>query len=104
MNSKPKIYSDCHHEHLYESLRILFEDRLGYELYRAIGLEWYHEKFWNVYPHPATAQQYLGLHQGTPYIVNPDDDTTLETLNCDFVDTGNGLYTYLLAYISQFRL
>ncbi len=54
-----KVLADLHHYDLYHSLQILFEKRLGWELYRPIGLEWYHEKFWNVYPHINTAKQYL---------------------------------------------
>lgn len=60
----PKILCDYHHEELYESLRILFEDRLGMEMYRPIGVEWYTEGFWKVYDHPSTVQQYLGLSMG----------------------------------------
>lgn len=54
-----KIFCDLHHGDLYRSLQILFEDRLGFEMYKQIGLEWYREKYWNVYNHPATAKQYL---------------------------------------------
>jgi len=65
-----RVFADLHHADLYYSLQLLFEKRLGGELYRPIGLEWYEEKYWNVYPHPATAQQYLALDQA---IVPPQD-------------------------------
>lgn len=58
------IFCDYHHHDLYTSLIQLFEVRLGYNMYRQIGMEWKEQGFWNVYPHPATALQYLGLHQG----------------------------------------
>lgn len=58
-----KVLADLHHADLFYSLQLLFEKRLGAELYRPIGMEWYHEKFWNVYPHIDTAQQFLGLNQ-----------------------------------------
>lgn len=58
-----KVLADLHHADLYYSLQLLFEKRLGAELYRPIGLEWYTEGFWNVFPHPDTAGQYLGLNQ-----------------------------------------
>lgn len=58
------VFSDFHNSGLYHSLQLLFEGRLGYNLYRPIGLEWYEEGFWAVYPSPDTAQQYLGLRQG----------------------------------------
>lgn len=54
-----KILADLHHEDLYHSLALLFEDRLGWQLYRPIGLDWFHEGFWHVYPHLDTAKQYL---------------------------------------------
>ena len=53
-----RILSDRHHMGLTESLRLLFEKRLGHELYFQKGLEWYPD-FWNVYPHIDTAKQYL---------------------------------------------
>lgn len=62
--SKIKVLADYHHEDLYESLRILFEDRLDFELYRGIGVDWYREGFWSVYEAEDTANQYLGLHLG----------------------------------------
>jgi hypothetical protein len=58
-----KVFCDLHHNDLYYSLQLLFEKRLGYEMYRPIGAEWWTEGFWKVYDHPATVQQYLGLHQ-----------------------------------------
>jgi hypothetical protein len=42
---------------------MLFEDRLGYNLYRPVGMEWWDKKLWNIYDHPATAQQFLSLDQ-----------------------------------------
>lgn len=60
-----KVFCDFHHQALYHSLHLLLEKRFGWELYRAIGPEWYHEGYWAVYPHPATADQFLGVHQGT---------------------------------------
>ena len=58
-----RCFCDLHHADLYYSLQLLFEKRLGAELYRPIGLEWREQGFWNVYDHPATAQQFLGLDQ-----------------------------------------
>ena len=58
-----RVLADLHHQALFHSLKMLFEDRLGWELYRPIGEEWWHEGFWHVYNHPQTANQFLGLHQ-----------------------------------------
>lgn len=60
-----RVLADFHHQALYHSLHLLFEERLGWELYRPIGPEWAHEGYWHVYPHPNTIRQFLGLHQGT---------------------------------------
>lgn len=60
-----KVLADFHHQGLYHSLYLLFEKRLGWELYRPIGPEWAHQGYWNVYNHPNTITQFLGLHQGT---------------------------------------
>lgn len=42
-----RVLADYHHHDLFESLAILFEDRLGWELYRPIGMEWFDEGYWN---------------------------------------------------------
>jgi hypothetical protein len=54
-----RIFSDLHHEDLFYSFQLLFEKRMGAELYRPIGLEWYTEGFWAIFPHVDTAKQYL---------------------------------------------
>lgn len=60
-----KVLADCHHEEAYESHRILFEDRLGWELYRQKGIEWYEKGFWAVNNNINTAKGYLlSLHNG----------------------------------------
>ena len=43
-----KVFVDLHHGDLYYSLHRLFVERLGFELYRPIGLEWFTEGFWKV--------------------------------------------------------
>ena len=57
------ILTDYHHNSLLNSLRLLFEERLEAKLFRQVGLQWFANNFWNIYPHPATAQQYLSLDQ-----------------------------------------
>ena len=64
-----KMLVDFHHGSLLRSLIMLFEERLGYEVYRPIGMDWYNEGFWNVYPAERTAAQFL--HIGS----QPMDDT-----------------------------
>lgn len=53
-----KILCDRHHAGLTTSLILLFQKRLGWDIYFQQGLEWYPE-FWNIYPHIETAKQYL---------------------------------------------
>jgi len=60
-----KVLCDLHHTDLYYSLQLLFEKRMGFEMYRPIGLEWQQEGFWHVFDHPATALQFLGTDQAT---------------------------------------
>jgi hypothetical protein len=54
-----KVFADLHHIDLYNSLQLLFEKRLGWELYRPIGLEWYHQNYWKIFPQADTAKQCL---------------------------------------------
>ena len=42
------IFCDFHHGGLYESLRLLFEERLGHQLFRPIGEEWFLEDYWKL--------------------------------------------------------
>ena len=43
-----RVLADLHHFDLYHSFQLLFEKRLGWELYRPIGYEWANEGFWNL--------------------------------------------------------
>jgi hypothetical protein len=65
-----KVFADYHHMNLYYSLHKLFEQRLGWKLYRPIGMEWFIQGYWkigNPYPDPSyTAKQYLEPNNGRP--------------------------------------
>lgn len=58
-----KVLADYHHGDLYYSLHLLFEKRLGWELYRPIGMEWFEAGYWQLaapYNHALdTVRQYL---------------------------------------------
>ena len=43
-----KILIDLHHADLYYSLYCLLEKRLGFELYRPIGIDWFNEGYWKI--------------------------------------------------------
>jgi hypothetical protein len=88
-----KVFADYHHSALYHSLQLLFEKRLGWKLYRAIGPEWYHEGYWMIYNHPHTVNQFLGLHQATeiPMDIHGNPLTENERKNLHY-DVKDGIY------------
>ena len=43
----PIVFADFHHSSLFNSLRILIEERLGGTLVRPIGMQWYDMGYWN---------------------------------------------------------
>ena len=56
-----RLLADYHHHDLWESLELLCE-RLGWTLYRPMGMEWFHEGYWNferAWHGDAVAKQYL---------------------------------------------
>lgn len=88
-----RVFCDFHHQALYHSLYMLLEERFGWELYRSIGPEWFHEGYWSVYNHPHTADQFLGLHQGTevPYDVHGQPLPEIERKNLHYT-VEDGIY------------
>lgn len=88
-----KAFIDMHHGELYESLRILFQDRLGYEVYRPIGLDWYEKGYWMVHDSPETANQYLGMHLLDTDIPESFRAQGATAMNIGFVENSPGIYT-----------
>ncbi len=41
-----KVLTDWHHPELFESFQLAMHDRLGYEVYRVIGMDWYDKDYW----------------------------------------------------------
>lgn len=62
------VFADLHHSDLYESFRLLFEKRMGWELYRPIGMSWFSQGYWKIaepYGNDmGTVKQFLGLDNG----------------------------------------
>jgi hypothetical protein len=54
-----KVLVDWHHGALYYSFHLLFERRLGWELYRPIGYDWYRKRYWRYSSNPWIVKQYL---------------------------------------------
>ncbi len=59
---KIKVFADLHQDDLYYSLHLLFERRLGWELYRPIGLDWHKKGFWAYNHNPEVVKQYLRIN------------------------------------------
>lgn len=56
-----RVVADYHHHDLWESMELLFA-RLGWTLYRPIGMDWFHEGYWNferAWHGDRVAKQYL---------------------------------------------
>lgn len=66
-----RVLADFHHSSLLRSLVLLFEDQLGMELYRPIGMEWFEQGYWAINDLADTAKQYLDLDQA----YKPSDGT-----------------------------
>jgi len=87
-----KVLADFHHEELYESLRFLIEKRMGWHLYRPVGMDWYHEGFWNVHPHITTAEQYLQVSELDPETVSRmDAEDNFRKLNKNIISSADGV-------------
>jgi hypothetical protein len=56
-----RVLTDFHHSSLLTATNMLFGDRLGMEVYRPIGMEWFEEGFWAINDQRDTAKQYLEL-------------------------------------------
>jgi len=65
-----RVFSDHHHQALTHSLQLLFEKRLGGQLFNPIGLSWFEQGFWkgaSVYgDNLGTVGQYLGTRGYQP--------------------------------------
>jgi len=59
-----KILTDLHHFDLFHSFFLLFEKRLGIELYRPIGMGWKDEGYWDVYAESPVTECYLSTTDG----------------------------------------
>ena len=53
------VFCDYHHSDLFHSMHLLFEKRMGYNLFRPIGLDWYTSGFWKYHKWMDVVKQYL---------------------------------------------
>lgn len=68
--TKPKVLVDFHHSDLFRSWKMLFEKRLGFEVYRPKGQEWYDRGY---YTHPIEAEGRGNLNPFNEFEGNWDD-------------------------------
>lgn len=66
-----RILADFHHSSLYSSFLYTLEVRLGHEVYRQIGRDWFTKGFWKINRQEDTIAQYLATYgyeptDGTP--------------------------------------
>lgn len=88
-----KVFVDFHHAGLLRSLMLLFENRLGYEVFRPIGRDWFDKGFWRVYDHPATVAQFLDIGGANPDGTQPVNELAgpqpaPEVYLCQDIDSG----------------
>jgi len=57
------VFADLHQDDLYYSLHLLFEKRLGWNLYRPIGFEWEERGLWKYSPKTEVIEQYLQVYE-----------------------------------------
>lgn len=107
-----RLLADYHHDCLYESHLRLFEDRLGWEVYRPTGMAWAESGLWSYSENPAIAHQFLDPwpgqvlvpatpdrpeHYAAPEVHHPDRIHKLVTLDQFYGQP----WDWLLASITQ---
>ena len=92
------ILTDFHHNSLLRSFVMLFEERLGMNVYRPIGLEWFYEGYWAINDQLDTAKQFLDvetqvLADNTPplNVVKDYSDGVYSVYDPGNVTTHNGI-------------
>jgi len=60
-----KVFCDRHHGDLTYSLKLLFENRLGHEIYFPIGLDWFTSGFWRIAEPYGNAQDTINQYLST---------------------------------------
>jgi len=63
------VLADWHHGSLFHSLHLLFEERLGWNLFRPIGTDFFKHGFWRYSTNPQVIKQYLETPDQNPQIV-----------------------------------
>lgn len=97
-----RVLCDAIHADLWESLRLLFEERLGWELYRPIGMEWADKGIWRFEQHQpygaGVAHQFLD-----PWESDRRVDPEMHGFDAERVDTTHPGQTQRLVTHDQAR-
>lgn len=87
-----RVLTDFHHSSLLRATNLLFGNRLGMDVYRPIGMEWFDEGFWAINDQRDTASQFLELESqpldNTPRL-NELDDSVFADGQYTILDPGN---------------
>lgn len=84
-----KVFADFHHDDLFHSLHLLFEKRLGWELYAPCGPEWYTQGYWAYSHEPRVISEmlvekkYWYTGRGYSEVENPCHERNLMALTLD---------------------
>lgn len=93
-----KILADFHHSSLLRSLVLLFEDRLGHELHRPIGMDWWDRGLWRINDLEPTARQFLLAGQEPADCTPPLNDLEAEP---QFVKDPGGMSRHRVVTLEQ---
>lgn len=85
-----KIFTDLHHGDLFFSLHLLFEQRLGWELYRPIGLDWFTSGYWKIAEPYGNAMDTVGQYLD----INSEEYDQYKNLNGNHYLQDNVYYIY----------
>ncbi len=75
-----KVFTEWHHGGLFHSLQMMFEGRLGGELFAQVGYDWEENGYWNINDLPTTKIQYLNPDYcikgkaGIPLFYDPSEE------------------------------
>jgi len=84
-----KVFADFHHDDLFNSFHLLFEKRLGWELYAPCGPDWYVKGYWQYSTEPRVIDEFLGSGKKVEdcgkysLMANPAHEKNIKALTLD---------------------
>jgi hypothetical protein len=85
------LFTDFHHNSLLRSTVLLFENRLGINVYRPIGMDWFNEGCWAINDSIDTAKQFLDTELLSVFDQTPllNSVSNIEDCIYEIYDPGN---------------